>query len=153
MNKNFSTSIFLISLFFFNTGFIFKPKLSAFYCGDYNELVKSTQDLLKQQEEILIFDRKGNTYQYDYYSNKVSREKLRVVQGVNFNLKESYLEGSSLYMNYDITLNSVPAKAQIILDYKRKTFDSSFTIYGSTEYMPTLNCKEINFPKDTKFEY
>ena len=153
MNKNFFNLTFLISLFFFNTGFIFKPKLSAFYCGEYNQLVKSNQDLLKQQEEIWIFDRKGNTYQYDYSSNKVFPENLRVVQGVNFNLKESYLEGSKLYINYNITLNSVSGKVQIILDYKRKTADGSYTIYGSTEYIPTLNCKEIKFPRNTKFEY
>ena len=153
MNKKISSFTFLISLFFFNTGFIFKPKLSAFYCGDYDQLIKSNKELLKQQEEILIFDKKGNTYQYDYYSNKVSPEKLKVVEGVNFNLQESYIEGSSLYMNYFLDFDSFTGKAQIILDYKRKTFDGSITVYGSTEYMPTVNCKEIKFPKDTKFEY
>ena len=153
MNKKIFTLPFLVPLFLLNSGFIFKPKLRAFSCGDYIHLAKSNQELLKIQEEILIFDTKGNSYQYDYFSNKVSPEKLKVIQGVNLNLKKSYLEGSNFYLDYNVIINSVPATMQIILDYDKKTFNSSYTIYGSTQYMQPLNCKEIKFPKDTKFEY
>tara|TARA_A100001388_G_C28765620_1_gene500539 strand:- start:1772 stop:2233 length:462 start_codon:yes stop_codon:yes gene_type:complete len=153
MNKKIFTLPFLVPLFLFNSGFIFKPKLRAFSCGDYIHLAKSNQELLKIQEEILIFDPKGNSYQYDYFSNKVSPEKLKVIEGVNLNLKKSYLEGSNFYLDYNVIINSVPATMQIILDYDKKTFNSSYTIYGSTQYMQQLNCKEIKFPKDTKFEY
>ena len=153
MNKKIFTLPFLVSLFLLNSGFFFKPKLRSFYCGDYTQLLKSSQELLKQQEEILIFDKKGKSYQYNYFSNKVFPEKLRVVQGLNLNLEKSYLEGSNFYLNYSVNINSVPATMQIILDYDRRTFNSSVTVYGSTQSTPTLNCKEINFPKDTKFEY
>ena len=153
MNKKAFTFTFFVSLFLLNSGFFFKPKLRAFSCGDNIHLSKSNRELLKIEEEILIFDPKGNSYQYDYSSNKVFPERYKIVSGINLDLEESYLEGSNFYLDYNVIINSVPAKMQIILDYERKTFDSSYTMYGSTTYMPTLNCKEIKFPKDTKFEY
>ena len=153
MNKKIFTLPFLVSLFLLNSGFIFKPKLRAFTCGDNIHLSKSNQELLKIEEEILIFDTKGNSYQYNYSSNKVSPERGKVVQGINLNLKKSYLEGSNFYLDYNVIINSVPATMQIILDYDRKTFNSSYTIFSSTEYLKPLNCNEIKFPKDTKFEY
>ena len=56
MNKKIFTLPFLASLFLLNTGFILKPKLRAFSCGDYYHLAKSNQELLEMQEELLIFE-------------------------------------------------------------------------------------------------
>ena len=153
MNKKIFSLPFLVSLFLLNTGFGFKPKVRAFTCGDYYHLAKTNQELLKIEEEILIFDNKGNSYQYDYASNKVSPEKLKVIQGINLYLQNSYLIGSKFYLDYNVTLNNVPATMQIILDYEEKTFNSSYQIYGSTQYTEPVNCKEIKFPKDTRYEY
>ena len=152
MKKKVFALPFLASLFLLNTGFMFKPKVRAFTCGDYYHLAKSNQELLKIQEEILIFDNKGVSYQYDYASNKVSPEKVRVIGDINLNLKQSYIEGSNFYMDYDVIMYGVPASMQFILNYDRNTFSSSYSMYGSTEYTDSVNCKEIEFPKDTKFE-
>ena len=153
MNKKIFSLPFLVSLFLLNSGFFFKPKLRAFTCGDDIFLSNSNQELLKIKEEILIFDNEGNSYQYDYASKKVSPEKIKVIQGVNLYLEKSYIEGSKFYLDYNVTMYNVPATMQFILDYDRKTFNSSYTIYGSTQYNGTVNCKELKFPKDTKFEY
>ena len=153
MNKKIFALPFLVSLSLLNSGFFFKPKVRAFSCGDDIFLSQSNKELLKIKEEILIFDTKGNSYEYDYVSNRVSPEKIKVIQGVNLNLEKSYLIGSKFYLDYNVTMYNIPAKMQFILDYDRKTFNSSYTIYGSTEYTPSVNCKELKFPKDTKFEY
>ena len=153
MNKKIFSLPFLASLFLLNSGFFFKPKVRAFTCGDNIFLSQSNKELLKIKEEILIFDSKGNSYQYDYASNKVSPEKVRVIGDINLNLNNSYLEGSNFYADYDLIMYGVPATMQFILNYERKTFSSSYSMYGSTEYTDSVNCKEIEFPKDTKFEY
>ena len=150
MNKTLLS--FLASLLLLNSGFIFKPKLRAFSCGNNMHLAKSNEELLKIQEEILIFD-KRNSYQYDYASNKVSPEKIKVIQGVNLNLEKSYVKGSKFFLDYSLTMYNVPATMQFILDYGEKTFSSSYNIYGSTQYVDPVNCKELKFPKNTKFEY
>ncbi len=153
MNKKIFTLPFLISLFFFNTGFIFKPKLRAFYCGDYNQLVKSNQELLKQEQELFIFNNKGKSYQYDYSSNRVYPDQLKVTSGVEFKLIKSYIEGSKFFIDYSISVNSVVGLAEIILDFDRKYISGLMKINGITEALPKTNCKEVKFPKDTKFEY
>ena len=153
MKKKVFTLPFLVSLFLLNTGFMFKPKVRAFTCGDSIRLSLSNRELLKIPEEIFIYDNKGVAYQYDYASNKVSPEKVRVIGDINLNLKKSYLEGSNFYSDYDLIMYGVPATMQFILNYDRNTFSSSYSMYGSTEYTDSVNCKEIEFPKDTKFEY
>ena len=153
MDKKFFSLPFLVSLFLLNSGFFFKPKVRSFSCGDDIFLAQSNKELLKIKEEILIFDNKGNSYQYDYVSNKVSPEKVKVIAGINLNLEKSYLIGSKFYLNYNTTMYNAPVTMQFILDYDRKTFNSSYTIYGSTEYTPSVNCKELKFPKNTEFIY
>ena len=153
MKKKIFTLPFLVSLFLLNTGFNFKPKVRAFSCGDIYHLAKTNQELLKLEEEILIFDNKGNSYQYDYASNKVSPEKLRAIQGMNLNLEKSYLKGTKFYLEYYVMMNNVPATLQFILDYESKKFFGSTNVYGITQYTDTVECKEIKFLKNTKFEY
>ena len=153
MNKKIFSLPFLVSLFLLNTGFGFKPKVRAFTCGDYYHLAKTNQELLKIEEEILIFDNKGNSYQYDYASNKVSPEEVRTVADIDLILKDSYLEGSNFYVDYELMMYGVPGRMQFILNYDRYTLSSNYSINGFTEYTDPVNCKEIEFPKDTKFEY
>ena len=153
MNKKVLTLPFLASLFLLNTGFTFKPKLRAFTCGDYYHLAKSNQELLKRQEELLIFDTNGKAYQYDYASKKVSPEKFRAVGGGNLNLEKSYLEGTKFYLDYYVMMDNIPATMQFVLDYESKTLFGTTSVYGITQYIDTVECKEIEFPKNTKFEY
>ena len=153
LKKNFLTIPFFISIFFLNTGFIFKPKLNAFYCGSNMLLEKSNQNLLKQQSELFIFDNKGKSYQYDYSTNKVYPEKTKISSGVEFKLIKSYIEGSKFYVDYGVNVNSIPGSAEIILDFEKKYVTGFMYMAGMSQPIPRNNCKEIEFPKDTNFEY
>ena len=153
MKKEVFTLPFLISLFLLNTGFMFKPKVRAFTCGDSIRLSLSNRELLKIPEEMFIYDNKGVAYQYDYASNKVSPEEVRTVADIDLILKDSYLEGSNFYVDYELMMYGVPGRMQFILNYDRYTLSSNYSINGFTEYTDPVNCKEIEFPKDTKFEY
>ena len=141
MKKNFFTIPFFISLFFLNTGFFFKPKLRAFYCGDYNQLIKSNQELLKQDQELFIFDKKGKSYQYDYFSNSVYPDQLKVASGVEFKLKKSYIKGSKFYVDYNLSVNSFTGSAEMVLDFDRKYIRGSIDMAGMVQPMPGNNCK------------
>ena len=153
MNKKILALPFLTSLFFLNTGFIFKPKLRAFYCGGEYQLVKSNQELLKQEQEILIFDYKGNLYQYDYFFNRVSPYQLKVIDGVEFRLIKSFIEDSKFHMNYRLSYDSYVGTAKVVLDYDRENVNGEMIVNGEIYPLNEDNCKEIKFPKDTKFEY
>ena len=153
MKKKVFTLPFLVSLFLLNTGFMFKPKVRAFTCGDYYHLAKSNQNLLKEQSELFIFDNKGKSYQYDYSTNKVYPEKTKIASGVEFKLIKSYIEGSKFYVDYGVNVNSIPGSAEIILDFEKKYLTGFMYMAGMSQPIPKNNCKEIELPKDTKFEY
>ena len=51
---------------------------------------KTNEQLLRQEEELFIFDNNGKSYQYDYSSNSVSPDKLKTASGVNFKLIKLY---------------------------------------------------------------
>ena len=155
MNNKVFTLPFLVSLFLLNTGFTFKPKLRAFYCGDYSQLIRSNQELIKQEEELFIFDKKGKSYQYSYSSNRVYPDTLKITpsSGTQFRLIKSYIEGSKFYVDYSVSVNGGIGSAELILDFERNFLSGSMSMSGITLPVPNTNCKEIELPKDTRFEY
>ena len=50
-------------------------------------------------------------------------------------------------------MDNIPATMQFVLDYESKTLFGTTSVYGITQYIDTVECKEIEFPKNTKFEY
>ena len=130
-----------------------KPKLRAFSCGDYYQLMKSNQELLKQEDELFIFDNKGKSYQYDYFSNSIYPYKLKTISGVKFKLKKSYIKGSNFYVNYIVTANNMDGKAEMILDFDKKDVIGELKIAGAVQPIPRTNCKEIDLSEDVIIEY
>ena len=153
MNKKSFTLTFFVSLFLLNSGFFFKPKLRAFSCGDYYQMQKTNEQLLRQEEELFIFDKKGKSYQYDYSSNTIYPYKLKTISGVKFKLIKSYIKGSNFYVNHIVTVNNMDGKAEIILDFDKKDVIGELKIAGAIQPIPRTNCKEIDLPEDINIEY
>ena len=141
----------MVSISLLNSCSFSKPKLRAFSCGDYYQLQKSNQELLRQEEELFIFDNKGKSYQYDYSSNSVSPDKLKTASGVSFRLKKSYIKGSKFYVDYKLTANNMDGTAEMILDFDKKNISGQLKIAGVVQPIPSDNCKEIVLPKDINF--
>ena len=133
--------------------FLSKPKLQAFSCGDYYQLLKSNEELLRQEEELFIFDKKGKSYQYDYSSNTIYPYKLKTISGVEFKLKKSFIEGTKFYVDYNVTVNNMDGTAEMILDFDKKDVIGELKIAGIVQPIPRSNCKEIDLTDDYSFEY
>ncbi len=152
MNKKI-TIPFLVSISLLSSCSFSKPKIRAFSCGDYYQLLKSNQELLKQEDELFIFDKKGKSYQYDYFSNSIYPYKLKTISGVKFKLKKSYIKGSNFYSDYIVTANNMDGKAELILDFDKKEIIGELKIAGAVQLIPKTNCKEIDLSEDVSFEY
>ena len=113
---------------------------------------KSNQQLLRQEEELFIFDKKGKSYQYDYSSNSISPDKLKTASGVTFKLKKSYIKGSKFFVDYKLTANNMDGTAEMILDFDKKNISGQLKIAGVVQDIPQDNCKEIQLPEDFSFE-
>ena len=153
LNKKNFTIPFLVSISLLSSCSFSKPKLRAFSCGDYYQLQKSNQELLKQEEELFIFDKKGKSYQYDYSSNSVYPYKLKTISGVVFKLKKSFIKGSKFYVDYKVTVNNMDGTAEMILDFDNKDVSGELKIAGLVQPIPRSNCKEIVLTEDFTFEY
>ena len=153
MDKKIFTIPFLVSISLLSSCSSPKRKLSAFSCGNYYQLMKSNQELLKQEDELFIFDNKGKSYQYDYFSNSIYPYKLKTISGVKFKLKKSYIKGSNFYVSYIVTANNMDGKAEMILDFDKKNVIGEFKIAGEVQPIPRTNCKEIDLSEDVSIEY
>ena len=60
MNKKIFTIPFLVSISLLSSCSSSKPKLRAFSCGDYYQLQKSNQELLRQEEELFMANLEQN---------------------------------------------------------------------------------------------
>lgn len=150
--KNFTIPI-LVSISLLSSCSLSKPKLQAFSCGDYYQLLKSNEELLRQEEELFIFDKKGKSYQYDYSSNTIYPYKLKTISGVEFKLKKSFIEGTKFYVDYNVTVNNMDGTAEMILDFDKKDVTGELKIAGIVQPIPRSNCKEIDLTDDYSFEY
>ena len=153
MNKKMFTIPFLVFISLLSSCSSSKPKLRAFSCGNIKQLMKSNQELLKQEDELFIFDNKGKSYQYDYFSNSIYPYKLKTISGVKFKLIKSYIKGSNFYVNHIVTVNNMDGKAEIILDFDKKDVIGELKIAGAIQPIPRTNCKEIDLPEDINIEY
>jgi len=143
----------LVSISLLSSCSLSKPKLQAFSCGDYYQLLKSNEELLRQEEELFIFDKKGKSYQYDYSSNTIYPYKLKTISGVEFKLKKSFIEGTKFYVDYNVTVNNMDGTAEMILDFDKKDVTGELKIAGIVQPIPRSNCKEIDLTDDYSFEY
>ena len=143
----------MVSISLLSSCSLSKPKLQAFSCGDYYQLLKSNEELLRQEEELFIFDKKGKSYQYDYSSNTIYPYKLKTISGVEFKLKKSFIKGSKFYVDYIITANNMDGTAEMVLDFDKKDVSGELKIAGLEQPIPRSNCKEIDLSEDFSFEY
>lgn len=143
----------MVSISLLSSCSLSKPKLQAFSCGDYYQLLKSNEELLRQEEELFIFDKKGKSYQYDYSSNTIYPYKLKTISGVEFKLKKSFIEGTKFYVDYNVTVNNMDGTAEMILDFDKKDVTGELKIAGIVQPIPRSNCKEIDLTDDYSFEY
>ena len=99
--------------------------------------------------------KKGRSYQYSYSSNRVYPDTLKITpsSGTQFRLIKSYIEGSKFYVDYSVSVNGGIGSAELILDFERNFLSGSMSMSGITLPVPNTNCKEIELPKDTRFEF
>ena len=132
----------MVSISLLSSCSLSKPKLQAFSCGDYYQLLKSNEELLRQEEELFIFDKKGKSYQYDYSSNTIYPYKLKTISGVEFKLKKSFIEGTKFYVDYNVTVNNMDGTAEMILDFDKKDVIGELKIAGIVQPIPRVIVKK-----------
>ena len=151
MKRNFFIFPLLITSWFLNSGFLFKPNIKVMTCGngDYISSIK-----LEDEKEILgnypwIFDSKsGQLYAYDQKKNTLKPVKREIIDNYEYIYLENYIKGSILYIesiDRDLETNQ-SFNVKTILDFEKFKLT---TIYEGEEPYNDL-CKEIGLPKDIK---
>ena len=151
MKKKFFILSILISSWFLNSGFLFKPNIKVMTCGD-DDYISSIK--LEDEKEILgnypwIFDSNtGQLYAYDQNKNTLKPVKREIIDNYEYIYLENSVEGKSLYIesiDRDLETNQ-SWNVKTILDFEKLKIS---TIYEGEESYSDI-CKEIGLPKDVK---
>tara|TARA_A100001388_G_scaffold276700_1_gene265204 strand:- start:1400 stop:1861 length:462 start_codon:yes stop_codon:yes gene_type:complete len=141
---------FLISSWFLNIGFLFKPNIKVLTCGDndYISNISSNDWNEIYKDYPWIFDSKsGQIYAFDQYKKTLRPIESEIIEGYEYVYKDIFVREGIVY------IDSVDRELATNETYFTKTlldFEKLKVTYIMEDGRTESNCKEINLPKDIK---
>ena len=141
---------FLISSWFLNVGFLFKPNIKVLTCGDndYISTISSSDWKEIYKDYPWIFDSKsGQIYTFDQYKNTLRPIKSEIIEGYEYVYKDIFVRNGIVY------IDSVDRELATNETYFTKTlldFEKLKVTYIMGDGRTERNCKEIKLPKDIR---
>jgi len=141
---------FLISSWFLNIGFLFKPNIKVLTCGDNDYISTISANDWKEiyKDYPWIFDSKsGQLYAFDQYKNTLRPIQREIIEGYEYVYKDIFVRDGIVY------IDSVDRELETNQTYFTKTlldFEKLKVTYIMEDGRTESNCKEIKLPKDIR---
>ena len=174
MKRKFYIFTLLVTSYFFNSGFLFKPNIRAIICNSNAETYSDLEKNLKTQEPFIdnwpfVFDiNTGQQYKYDKFKNTFFKMNEFVDNGIETKILKSDIKDQKLYVveaylidNYYMpnTKAKIWKEDRYVLDFKNLTlisfnewfdFDGPITIDG--DLVQKSVCANLELPKNYQIE-
>ena len=153
MKRKFYIFTLLITSYFFNSGFLFKPEIKALICAEnYLELEK---DLRTQKPFIdnfpFVFDiNTGQQYKYDKFTNTFFKMNEYVDSGLENKILKSDIKDQKLYVvEAYMTEDKKWYEYRYVLDFNSLTFIGfNQGLDGPLDSTNKLVCANLELPKN-----